>query len=53
MAGSYDCHKLTYERDDRGNDVAAAYFGVNEEPLTNRYGGFNYIYAYDQNVYIK
>lgn len=49
MAGSYDCHKLVYQRDERGNEVAVAYFGINDEPLTNRYGGFKSKYEYDQN----
>ena len=48
MAASYDCHKFTYRRDERGNDISVAYFGINDEPLTNRYGGFKYKYTYDQ-----
>lgn len=49
MAGSYDSHRLVYQRDERGNDITVAYFGINGEPLTNRYGGFKYRYGYDQN----
>lgn len=48
MAGSYDCHKLAYQRDERGNEISVGYFGINDEPLTNRYGGFKYRYSYDQ-----
>lgn len=54
MAGSYDGHKLVYQRDERGNEISLAYFGVNDEPLTNRFGGFKYKYEYDDNDnYIK
>ncbi|HZX59963.1 MAG TPA: hypothetical protein VFE54_14600, partial [Mucilaginibacter sp.] len=49
ISKSFDCHKVVYERDIRGNELSIAYFGINDEPLTNRYGGYKYRYEYDQN----
>ncbi|HYJ91790.1 MAG TPA: hypothetical protein VEV84_10815 [Pyrinomonadaceae bacterium] len=40
LSHSWDAHKVVYERDERGNRTSEAYFGVDGEPLVNRFGGF-------------
>lgn len=49
ISTSYDCHKVVYEYDQRCNQVSVSYFGTDNEPLTNRYGGFKTKYVYDEN----
>jgi hypothetical protein len=48
VATNYDCHKMVYDRDARGNELSVAYYGTNDEPLTNRFGGFKNRFTYDQ-----
>lgn len=43
----WDAHKVVYERDPRGNRISESYFGVDGEPLVNRYGGFKLRTKYD------
>lgn len=49
ISTSNDCHKVTYEYDERGNQTSVAYFGINNEPLADRFGGFKNKYQYDEN----
>lgn len=49
ISKSYDCHKVVYEYDERGNQLSISYYGTENEPLTNRYGGFKSRMLYDAN----
>jgi hypothetical protein len=49
ISASEDCHKQIYEYDERGNNTSVAYYGTDNEPLTNRYGGFKSRYRYNEN----
>lgn len=44
---SYDCHKVLYEYNEKGNQTSIAYYGTGNEPLTSRYGVFKYKYQYN------
>ncbi len=49
ISRSSDCHKIVYEYSERGNQASVAYYGTDNEPLTNRFGGFKVRYQYDEN----
>jgi hypothetical protein len=49
ISQSYDCHKVAYEYNERGNQLSIAYYGTGGEALTNRYGGFKSRYHYNEN----
>ena len=49
ISTGYDCHKVIYEDDERGNQTSVAYYGTDNEPLTTRYGGFKNRYRYNEN----
>lgn len=42
-----DYHKIVYEYDNRGNQLTYAYYGTDNEPLTNRFGAFKRKNEYD------
>jgi hypothetical protein len=44
-----DCHKIVYEYDERCNQVLLSYYGTDNEPLTNRFGGFKIRSYYNGN----
>ncbi len=49
ISKSEDCHKIIYEYDEKGNQLSHAYYGINNEALANRFGGFKSKYQYDDN----
>lgn len=44
----WDAHKITYEHDDRGNRISESYFDTDDQPLTNRFGGFRIRSKYNE-----
>ena len=49
ISQNYDCHKVIYEYNERGNQLSVAYYGTDGEALTNRYGGYKNRYHYNEN----
>jgi len=48
VSRAQDCHKIVYEYDPNGDQTSVTYLGTDDEPLTNRFGGYRYRYTYDE-----
>lgn len=49
ISQSTDYHKINYEYDNRGNQLSYAYYGIDNEPITNRFAAFKRKSEYDNN----
>jgi len=47
ISQSADYHKIIYEYDERCNLLSSAYYGIDQEPITNRFGRFKAKNEYD------
>jgi hypothetical protein len=43
----WDCHKVVYERDERGNELSRAHYDEQQQPVANRLGAFKFLKTYD------
>ena len=49
ISAEKDCHKISYDRDSKGNIISKAYFDISNSPIKDRYGASKYVYEYDNN----